>query len=291
VPDTSRVAIVTDSASDLPPERAAQAGIGIVPLEVTFGGERFRAGVDLSTEAFWARMLAPDAPFPTTAAASPGDFEAAFEGAFADGVESVVCITVGGRLSATLQSARIARDLHPERDIHVIDSNAASMAQGLLALHAAEVAAGGASGAEVRRSVEARLADVDLFVALDTLEYLRKGGRISTAQAAIGALLSIKPIITLEDGIVDTVDRVRTRSKARERVVEVLTARPLDALAILYTPPADGEAFRDEVVARLVGGIDPAHVSVQPVGASVGPHLGPGCLGGCVLFSRPAGMS
>ncbi|HET7027615.1 MAG TPA: DegV family protein [Candidatus Limnocylindrales bacterium] len=290
MPDTSRVAIVTDSASDLPPEQATQAGIRVVPLEVTFGTDRFRAGVDLSTEAFWTRMLAPDAPFPTTAAASPGDFEAAFEGAFAAGVESVVCITVGGKLSATLQSARIARDLHPERDVHVIDSNAASMAQGLLALHAAEVAAAGASGAQVAAAVDARLPDVDLFVALDTLEYLRKGGRISTAQAAIGALLSIKPIITLEDGIVDTVDRVRTRSKARERVVEVLSARPLDALAILYTPPADGEAFRDEVVARLVGGIDPAHVSVQPVGASVGPHLGPGCLGGCVLFARQAGM-
>jgi DegV family protein with EDD domain len=284
VADHPRVAIVTDSASDLPPAMAAAAGISVVPLAVTFGSEHFRAGVDLSTDEFWRRMLAPDAPFPTTAAASPGDFAATFDRAFTAGAESVVCVTVGGKLSGTLKSAQIARDMRPDRDIHVIDSNAASMAQGLLALHGADVAATGADGATVARSVRDRIADIDLFVALDTLEYLKKGGRISPAQAAIGSLLAIKPIITLEDGIVDTVDRVRTRSKARERVIEVLSARPLDALAILYTPPADGEAFRDAVLERLVGE-RPRHVSVELVGPSVGPHIGPGCLGGCVLFA------
>ena len=120
-------------------------------------------------------------------------------------------------------------------------------------------------------------------MALDTLEYLRKGGRISGAQATIGSLLSVKPIITVRHGKVETADRVRTRGKARERVLELLSARPLDRLAVLYTPPADGVAFRDGLVARLPGGIDPAHVSVQPVGSSVGPHLGPGCIGAVVL--------
>jgi DegV family protein with EDD domain len=286
VADVARVAIVTDSASDLPPEVAAAAGITIVPLEVSFGPDRFRAGVDLSTDAFWQRMLAPDAPFPTTAAASPGDFVAAFEARFAEGAESVVCVTVGERLSGTIQSARIARDRLPARDIHIVDSRSASMGEGLLALLGTQLATRGETAEAVAAAMTARSADLDLFVALDTLDYLKKGGRISPAQAAIGSFLSIKPIITVVDGVVDTADRVRTRSKARLRVISLLTDRPVEALAILYTPPAQPESFCAEVLARMPIPIEPSRVSVQPVGPSVGPHLGPGCLGGVVLCAE-----
>jgi DegV family protein with EDD domain len=282
----AHVAIVTDSASDLPPEVAAAAGITVVPLEVTFGSDRFRAGVDLTTEQFWERMLARDAPFPTTAAASPGDFKSIFEAAFVTGATSIVFISVGEKLSATIKSARIAAEMLEDRDIHVIDSGSASMGEGLLTLLAADLAKAGSSGAEIAEAVTARAADIDLYVALDTLAYLKKGGRISPAQAAIGGLLQVKPIITVTDGAVETADRVRTRGKARERVIELMTARPVDALAILYTPPADPGPFREEVVARLPGGVDPGRVSVQPVGPSVGPHLGPGCLGGVLLYRR-----
>jgi DegV family protein with EDD domain len=286
VATSSRVAIVTDSASDLRPDVAEAAGIRIVPLEVTFGTDRFKAGVDLSTEQFWRRMLASDAPFPTTAAASPGEFRAAFEAAFDAGANGVVCVTVGEKLSGTIKSARIARDLMPTREIHVVDSRSASMGEGLLALLAVELAGAGRTTDEVAHEIAMRAVDLDLFVALDTLEYLKRGGRISPAQAAIGGLLSIKPIITVVDGLVATADRVRTRSKARERVIALLTARPIEALAVLYTPPADPYPFRDEVVARVPGGVEPDRVSVQPVGPSVGPHLGPGCLGGVVLYAR-----
>jgi DegV family protein with EDD domain len=285
----SQVAIVTDSAADLPPAVAAAAGIRVVPLEVTFGSKRFRAGVDLSIDEFWTRMLAPNAPFPTTAAASPGDFLTTFEAAFDDGAEGIVCITVGGRLSGTITSARKARELLPRRDVQVVDSASASMGEGLLALLGTELARAEASAAEIARELAARARDLDLYVALDTLEYLKRGGRISPAQAAVGSLLSIKPIITVVDGVVETFDRVRTRSKAREHVIGRLTERPIEALAILYTPPADGEAFCREVVARLAVPIDADRVSVQPVGASVGPHIGPGCVGGVVLYQRDRG--
>jgi DegV family protein with EDD domain len=278
------VAIVTDSASDLPPDIARSAGISVVPLEVSFGSERFRAGIDLTTDQFWDRMLAPDAPFPTTAAASPGDFKAVFDAAFVTGAESVVCVNVGERLSGTIKSARIAAEMLPEREIHILDSETASMGQGLLALLGVELSKAGKSGDEIARTLTARAADIDLYVALDTLAYLKKGGRISPAQAAIGGLLQVKPIITVKDGAVETADRVRTRGKARERVVELLTARPVEAIAFLFTPPADVEPFRDEVVAKLPEGVDPARVSVQPVGPSVGPHLGPGCLGAVLLY-------
>lgn len=282
----SRVAIVTDSASDMPPDVAAAARIGIVPLVVTFGSETFKAGTELTTDDFWRRMTAPDAPFPTTAASSPGDFKAAYDKAFADGADSIVSIHVAGTLSGTLKAAQIARGMLPDREIHIVDSGSASMGEGLLAELAIESADLGHSAAEVARLLEDRARDIDLYVALDTLEYLKKGGRISGARAAIGTLLSVKPIITIRDGVVETADKPRTTGKARVRVIELLTQRPLERLAILYTPPADGEGFRREVLERLGGSIDPARVSIQPVGPSVGPHIGPGCLGGVVLYQR-----
>lgn len=282
----ARVAIVTDSAADLVPEAAAAAGITVVPLSVTFGSESFRAGVDLSTNAFWERMLAPSAPFPTTAASSPGDFREAYERCFADGADAIVCITISGRLSGTLKSATIAREMLPDREIHVIDSHTASMGHGLLALLAAEMAREGRPADEIAGEIEARIADIDLYVAIDTLEYMRRGGRLTSSQAAIGSLLSVKPIITVRDGLVEPLERVRTRSKARERVLELLTERPAQEVAILYTPGADHETFRGDLIARMAGGIAPEHVSVELVGASVGPHIGPGCLGGVVLLKR-----
>ena len=282
----SRVAIVTDSASDLPRDAAREHGIRIVPLAVTFGSETFKAGTEMSTEEFWRRMTAPDAPFPKTAASSPGDFKQVYEDAFAGGAEAIVAIHVAGTLSASIKSAEIARDMLSDREIHIVDCRSASMAQGLLAILATELAAGGMDAPEIAQTVEERLPDLDLYVALDTLEYLKKGGRISGTQAAIGTLLSVKPIITVREGQVETADRVRTRGKARERVIELMTQRPVERLAVLYTPPADGEAYRTEVLGVLGDKLDPSKVSVQPVGPSVGPHLGPGCLGGVVLYAR-----
>ncbi len=282
----SRVAIVTDSASDVPPAVAASAGIAIVPLVVSFGQQTFKAGVDLSTEQFWQRMTAPDAPFPTTAASAPGEFKAVYDKAFADGADAIVSIHVAGSLSATLKSAEIAKGMLPNREIHIVDSGSASMGEGILAQMGAEMAAQGSSAAEITRTLDDRKADLDLYVALDTLEYLKKGGRISGARAAIGTLLSVKPIITIRDGVVETADKPRTRSKARERTIELLVQRPIERLAVLYTPPADAESFRNEVVARAGSQLQAKNVSVQPVGASVGPHLGPGCVGAVVLYAR-----
>ena len=210
----SAVAIVTDSASDLPPDLAGSLGIRVVPLVVRFGTHEFQAGVDLSAEDFWTRMLAPDAPFPTTAAPAPGAFAEAYAGAFAAGAASIVCVTIGSRLSGTFASAELAAKEHPGREIHVVDSMSASMGVGHLATLGVELAAAGLPAAEVAATLRARAADLDIFVALDTLEYLRRGGRLSPARAAIGTLLSVKPIVTVVDGLVETADRVRTLQEA-----------------------------------------------------------------------------
>ncbi len=279
----SRVAIFTDSASDFDPALAEAEGISIIPLLVTFGSETFKAGVDLSTEAFWERMVAPDAPFPKTAASSPGDFKDAYEAAFEGGADAIVSIHVAGTLSGTIKSAQIARDMLPDREIHVVDSQGASMAQGILARMAVELAAEGRSAAEIAERLEARTGDMRIYLTLETLEYLKKGGRISGAQAAIGTLLSVKPIIRVQDGVVDTIDKVRTRAKARERMIELIIERPIERMAILHTISPDVEAFRDEVLRRAEG-LDAKDVTIDLVGASVGPHLGPGCVGAAILY-------
>jgi len=281
----SRVAIFTDSASDLDPAEAAASGIHIVPLLVTFGPDTYRAGVELSGPEFWERMVAPDAPFPTTAASSPGEFKEAYEAAFAAGAEAIVSIHVAGTLSGTIKSAQIARDMLPDREIHIVDSLSASMAQGILSRMGIEMAEADHPASEIAETLEARAMDVLVYVALETLEYLKKGGRISGAQAAIGTLLSVKPIIMVKHGEVSTAERVRTRSKARERLLELITERPIERLSILHTIAPDVEQFRDEVL-RRVPDLDPGAVSVELVGPSVGPHLGPGCVGAAILY-RP----
>jgi DegV family protein with EDD domain len=136
---------------------------------------------------------------------------------------------------------------------------------------------------EIATTLEERTPDLLIYVALETLEYLKKGGRISGAQAAIGTLLSVKPIIMVKDGAVETADRVRTRSKARERLMELMVQRPIERLSILHSNTPDVEAFRDDVL-RRVPDLDPTKVSIELVGASVGPHIGPGCVGVVVLY-------
>ncbi|HET8785542.1 MAG TPA: DegV family protein [Candidatus Limnocylindrales bacterium] len=282
----ARVAIFTDSASDLDPAEASAAGIHVVPLIVNFGDESFRAGVDMTGPEFWDRMTAPDAPFPTTAASSPGDFKDAYESAFAAGAEAIVSVHVAETLSGTIKSARIARDMLPDREIHVVDSLSASMAVGILARMGLELAEADVPAAEIAHALEERTQDLRIYFALETLEYLKKGGRISGTQAAIGSLLSVKPVIMLKHGEVTTVDKVRTRSKARERLIELVTEKPVERLSILQSVTPDIDAFRRELLAHLPD-IDPGSVSTELVGPSVGPHVGPGCVGAAILY-RPS---
>lgn len=276
------VAVVTDSASDLSPEQARAAGIAVVPLIVSFGDKEYRTGVDIDVDEFWRQLTAPDAPFPKTAACSPGAFQEVFEAAFVAGADAIVCMTVGGKLSATNKSATIARDALAGRPIHVFDSDTASMSQGLMALMAAEQAAAGGSATEIVAELERRRPDHRLYAMVDTLEYLRRGGRISGRRAAIGSVLAVKPIITVEDGVVEPAGQVRTRSKARERLLELLTQRPIERIAVIHCMAPDIDAFTAALTERA--GIDRSAVLKAIVGPSVGPHLGPGAYGACVLY-------
>jgi DegV family protein with EDD domain len=278
----SRVAIVTDSASDLPADLAESAGITVVPLICNFGEREYRAGVDLSPEEFWQELTKPDAPFPKTAACAPGDFRSTFEKLLADGAQEIVYVGVGEKLSATISSARIARDLlGDEARIHIVDSASASIGIGLLALLAAERAAAGAGGEEIVAEVEKRRDDLQLYVVLETLEYLKRGGRISPARAAIGGVLSIKPIITVENGEVETADKPRTRSKARARLLELLGQAKPERVAVLHGQAPEVEAFANDL--SRATGFPRERMTVHLIGSSVGPQGGPGAYGAVIL--------
>ncbi len=277
-------AIVTDSAADLPPEVALAHGISVVPLITNFGAHTYNVGVDLSAGEFWATLTAPGSPFPTTAAASPGTFQEAYEARFAAGAESVVAVHVASTLSATIKSAAIARDALAGREVLIVDSWSASGGTGLLALLAADLRDQGLSAQAIAQTVSARIGDLRLYVVVETLEYLRRGGRISGAQAALGTLLSVKPIITIGDGKVEVLERVRTRGKARERLLELLTTGPVERIVVLHGLAPDVDDFKAELLARLPEPVADDRVVTSFVGASVGAHLGPGCVGAAVLL-------
>lgn len=279
-----RVALVTDSASDITFAQAAETGIRVVPLIVTFGEQSFASGVDITMDEFYERLTTPGSPFPRTAACSPDVFRATFTECLADGADAVVCVTLGSRLSATHDAARVARDAMPDAPIHLIDSGTASMTYGQVVLMAAQEAAGGADLDTVLGLIGDALARARVYVALDTLENLRRGGRISAAQAAIGSVLSVKPIITVENGLVETVDRPRTRLRARARLLDLLSERPIERMVVLHTRAPDVESFADELCLRT--GVPRAEVEVGLIGPIVGAHVGPGAVGAAVI-TRP----
>jgi EDD domain protein, DegV family len=276
------VAVVTDSGSDLTPAQLEEYKIRQVPLTVSFGEASYLSPDDLTPQEFWAKMQAPDCPFARTAAPSAGLFKRAFEQAFEDGHDSVVYVGLSGGLSATVRNAQVARELLPTARIEIVDSKSASMGIGALAIRASQMAAAGSSRVEIVEELEHLRNRVVIFVGFETLEYLRKGGRIGATKAAIGGLLSIKPIMTMEDGIIVPLDQPRTRAKARERILELMSDRKVTELHILYSPPMDSAAFRADVIAQLPEPT-PEVVTEQFIGPVIGAHVGPGAYGGALL--------
>lgn len=283
----SRIGVVTDSASDLEPAEAAAHGITVVPLYVTFGVREYRAGVDLSSTDFWRELTAAGAAFPKTAAAPPGAFREAFERLFADGCDDIIDISVGAKLSGTNASAKVARDGLPkeqQRHVYIVDSASASMGVTLLAVMAVDLAAKGKSAPEIVAELERRREDVKFYVVLETLDYLKRGGRISPARAAIGDVLSVKPIITVEDGLVETADRPRTRGKARARLLELLSAKKAEQVWLLHGQAQGMDQFAEDLA--RASSFPREKMTTHLIGPSVGPHVGPGAFGAVILIAR-----
>jgi len=267
--------IVTDSVADLPSELVARLGISVVPLIVRFGTEEYRDGIDLSAEQFYAKLRSSP-HFPATATPSPQDFADVYD-RLAGETGEILAIILSAAFSATYQAAEKGRELMRRTcRVEVLDSRLATMAEGFVVMRAAEAARDGASLEEAREAARRAIPRANILCCFDTLEYLKRGGRIGAAQAFLGSVLKVHPLITLRDGLVQPAGRTRSRAKAVDRLVEhVAGFARIDELAVENTAcPDEAEALRERL-----GALHPKEriyrSQMTPV---IGAHTGPGLL-------------
>ena len=267
------IRIVTDSSCDIPADLIDDLGITVVPLTIRFGDEEFIDKAELTNEQFWDRLVSGEG-LPETAAPSAGMFVEAYERLTDEGATGIFVVTLSSDLSATHQAAVIGAE-KVGIDVKVLDSRSVSMGLGLQAIAAAEHAAAGASLTEVADGAVARVDKVKVVAALDTIEFLKRGGRIGGASALVAGLLDIKPIIMVRNGAIDGAGRVRTRSKAVEYIVSTCIEQgPAGRLSVFG---ARTPGF-SEIVDRI--STETGHdVIAAELGAVVGTHSGPGMLG------------
>ncbi len=269
------IQVVADSACDLPDEILGEFGIDVVPLTICFGDEEYVDRRTLSPAEFW-KLCSDSRVLPTTAAPAPGAFLDAFERARDAGKDGVVCVTMSSGISGTYQSAVKASEmLDSEFPVEVVDCRSITVAEGLVVLAAARAALDAApldTVVSVARSATGRLRG---FVALDTLDNLKKGGRIGAAQALFGSALSVKPIIKMEDGVVVGESRQRTRGRALDYLVK--TTKALGEVEILGVTHGDASDL-DEFLRMVAGGFPDLEIVVSQMGAVLGAHVGEGAV-------------
>ncbi len=269
------VKIVTDSGADLPEELAKELGITVVPIYVRFGEEVYRAGVDISEDEFYER-LTHDPVHPNTTQPTPQDFADVYQKLSAD-ADGIVSIHISGKLSGTCNSALMARDmLEGGCPVEVVDSEMLSMSLGLIAIVAATAAKAGGSLEEVVEAAKQAIPETYLFFLLDTLEYLKRGGRIGKAKALLGSILSVKPMLTMKDGELVPAGQARNRAKGMDKLFEyVKTAGNIQDLAVVYnTTPEEAQTLAE----RLGSVFDKEKIRMARVGPGLGVHGGPGAM-------------
>jgi len=273
------VAVVTDSTAYLPAEVVARFGIEVVPLYVVLAGRSGREGSDV-TSAEVARSLSVRGGHVSTSRPTPGDFVAVYRRLLDGGADRVVSVHLSGELSGTWDAARVAAGQVGEHLVTVLDSRSAAMGTGFAVLAAARAAADGGTAAEVAGAARATAAASRTFFVVDTLEHLRRGGRIGAAAALLGSALAVKPVLHVSDGQVVPLERVRTSARALNRLVqraaEVAGDRPVSAAVHHLAAPERAQRLADQLTARLPN-LQELHVS--ELGAAVGAHVGPGAVG------------
>ena len=270
------VRIVTDSTCDLPADEVRRHGITVVPLSVFFGDEGLLDGIDITAADFYDRMTAYKG-LPRTSQPSVELFQDAYRSLAGDGVE-IVSIHVSSKLSGTLNAASVAREVvKHEVKVDLIDSYNVSLGLGLIVLEAARAAQAGATVPEVVAIARRAMDRVSVHVVVDTLEYLQKGGRIGRARSFLGSVLSIKPIIRVEDGEVAPFERVRTRSKAVERMFELASNMPRAKEMFVGCSGDDTDALA--LIERLRPLLPHTDLKLGYLGPVVGVYTGPNALG------------
>lgn len=270
------VRIVTDSACDLSDDEVRELGIEVVPLTIRFGDEEYVDREQLTTRQFYDK-LASHPELPQTAAPSPGAFTAAFRKLREEGASEIVCINLSSSLSATMQAAQTgANAVADEIPVRVVDSRSITGGLGTIVLKAAQAAADGASSDDIVAIAKDLTARQRIFGTLDTLEYLKKGGRIGGAQALLGSMLSIKPLVDLSSGEVKEAGRTRTRKKAFAWLRDAVRKHQgIENLRVIHGEAPDV----DELLAMLADDVDLSTVQVGTIGAVIGTHGGPRVVG------------
>jgi DegV family protein with EDD domain len=264
-------AVVTDSTADLPEAWRDRYGVEVVPLKVLFGGETFRDGVDMNNEEFF-RRLAASTRLPTTSAPSPGEFAELYERLSHD-FEGCISIHIGAQLSATAEAARVGAQSVEGFKVNVIDSQTVTMPMAFLCKVAAESATLEVATAEVER----RIPKCRVLALLDTLRYIEMGGRVSRAQAMIGTMLDLKPLLLVVDREIKPVDRVRTRSRAIPRMVDFFKdEQPVEYVGVVHAQaPEEAERIAVDLRQKL----PELEIPVGQIGCVLGTHTGPKALG------------
>lgn len=270
------VRIVTDSAADLTPSEVEELGVEVVPLSIRFGDKEYTDGVDLSVEDFYTKLTSSD-QLPETAAPSPGAFEAAFRRQAEAGADAIVCINLSSGLSATLQAAQSAATaLAGTIDVRTADSRSITSGLGTQVKEAAKAARDGADADAIVALVEDLAARTRVVGTLDTLENLKKGGRIGAAQALLGSLLSIKPLIDISSGEVTEAGKARTRRKGLEWLRDKVFEQPgVEHLTVAHGMAPDADVLLELLSARY----SRDEITVTTIGPTIGTHGGPRVMG------------
>ena len=283
----SKITIITDSDASLPADLAAQYGILLVPIIVQFGEETFRTGVDINDISLFERVDREN-KLPTTSAPSPGAFVKAFQSAFDDGADAIVCICVSSEISATYAAAMTARETFADREITVIDSMTLSMGQGFIVLAAAEAAHNGASVEEIVKQATDVGPRIHVYAALSTLKYLAMSGRVGKLAAGVADTFNVKPILSVQNGKLELLEKVRTQKKAVARVLELVCQAvgegSIERLALIHVNNPDGARALQQQLCERVTCPDSTIIAEFTAGLSV--HAGAGVVGVVVVTAR-----
>ena len=279
------IRIVTDSTSDLSPARAKELGIDVLPLQVLFGEEAFLDGVEMTQEQFYTR-LATSKELPTTSQINPDTFQSLFQ-RYVDQGDQVVGIFISSKLSGTCQSAFIAKDLVENGEVHVIDSHTVTFALALLVEEAVAMRDRGCSAGEIASAMEDLSHRVRLLAVVDTLLYLKKGGRISAATAIVGGLLGINPIIGIaEEGTVEALGKARGMRAGFRQIAELIGKEPADPAYRVSYGHSNAPAAMDACREAMEGVLPAENVLLGSIGSVVGTHAGPGAAGVAYIAAR-----
>lgn len=271
------VKIITDSSCDLSLERCKELGVEMLPITVNFGTESFRANVDITTEEFFERLQQAD-ELPKTAQITPADFEKVFA-PYKESGEEVVCLFISSRMSGTLQSATVARDILGATNIYLPDTLNVTFALGLLVEEAVKMRDRGLNAKEIVAGIEELIPRIRLWAVIDDLKYLKMGGRLSATSALVATILGICPIITLKDGLVEVVGKARGKKAAYKFIKGLVDKNPISSDYCVTVGNANVPDTMKSFVEYFEDDFKKRDVHLQNIGSIVGTHTGPGAVG------------